>query len=903
MSKPERVFLIDAMSHIFRAFFAPMGSRQEPMRNSKGQLTQAVFVFTSMLRKLIDDEKPEYIAAVFDTAEPTFRHDSYADYKANREEMPEDLANQLPYIERVCEVLNVPILKRPGFEADDLIGTLANKCKDEKLKAVIVSNDKDLCQLVSDPYVVCMRQNSQNIRRKVPVPAVEWCDEAWVEKKFELPPDKIIDYLGLMGDSIDNIPGAPGIGAKGALKLIKEFGSAEGAMANADKISHKTYRESLQNNQDLVRQSVELATVHTEVPIELDLDQFKARTPNRAKAYELFRELEFNTLSREFADSAPLFAGIDEEDEEPEGRRYELVSDSDSLDKLVRDLFEVESWSVEVNDSNSPENAGSYDFKSPAGVSISTRRGVAYYVDLENFAEGREAGEAGLKDILENKYLKKSTYDLKKNLAVLKKVGIAPRNLTEDVMIAAYLIDSGRRHYELPILARQTLEQEALPDIPDGWSEEQYRTAERADFVFQLAPKLAAEIEKAKLTTIYREIELPLVPILYAIEMAGMKVDIEVLKDSSEHLAKELEKMSAKIFEAAGREFNINSPKQVAEVLQDLNIETKYKTPTGQISTSKDALQEIAENYEIAGHIIEYRELDKLKSTYADSLPTMIAPDGRIHGKLNQTVAATGRLSSTDPNLQNIPIRTELGRQIRKAFVAEEGCSLISADYSQLELRILAHITQDEVMLEAFLKEEDVHAKTARLIFGAKTEEELKEKRRLAKIVNFGIAYAVEAFGLSQRVGISKAEARKVIDDYYNTYKGIKKYMDETPEIAREQGYVSTIFGRRRYLPAIKDRNFTIRSRAEREAINMPIQGTASDIVKIAMIKVDRALRESGSEAKLIMQVHDELLVETPDSEIEHVKNILVSEMESAAKLDVPLLVEVGTGRNWMNVK
>jgi DNA polymerase-1 len=903
MSKPERVFLIDAMSHIFRAFFAPMGSRQEPMRNSKGLPTQAVFVFTSMLRKLIEDEKPDYVAAVFDTAEPTFRHDSFADYKANREEMPEDLATQLPYIEKVCEAMNIPILKRPGFEADDIIGTLAKQCEKKELKAVIVSNDKDLCQLVKDPYVVCMRQNSQNIRRKVPVPAVEWCDEEWVKKKFELPPEKIIDYLGLMGDSIDNIPGAPGIGAKGALKLIKEYGSAEGAMANADKISHKTYRESLQNNQDIIRQSVELATVHTEVPIELDLDDLKLRNPNSTKAYELFRELEFNTLSREFADSAPLFAGLEEGEEEPEGAQYELITDMAGLDSLVRKLFEIEYWSVEIDDSNSPEDAGSYDLVSPAGVAIATRRGVSYYIDLENFAEGREAGEAALGDILGNKYLRKSAYDLKRNLAALNKSGVEPKNFAEDVMIAAYLIDSGRRNYELRVLARQTLEQEILPDIPEGWKEHQYRTAERADFVFQLAPKLSAEIESDELTRVYREIELPLVPILYSIEMAGMKVDVDVLHESSAHLAKELEKMSARIFEAAGREFNISSPKQVAEVLQDLNIETKYKTPTGQISTSKDALQEIAENYEIAGHIIEYRELDKLKSTYADSLPSMIAPDGRIHGKLNQTVAATGRLSSTDPNLQNIPIRTELGRQIRKAFVADKGCRLISADYSQLELRILAHITQDEVMLEAFRNEEDVHAKTARLIFGAETDEELKDKRRLAKIVNFGIAYAVEAFGLSQRVGISKAEARKVIDDYYNTYKGIKKYMDETPELAREQGYVSTIFGRRRYLPAIKDRNFSVRSRAEREAINMPIQGTASDIVKIAMIKVDRALKRSGSKAKIIMQVHDELLLEVPEAEVEDVKAVLVREMESAARLDVPLLVEVGTGRNWMNVK
>lgn len=900
---PKRVFLIDAMSHIFRAFFAPLGGSQEPMRNSKGLPTQAVFVFTNMLRKLIADEQPDYIAAVFDTADPTFRHESFEDYKANREEMPDDLAQQLPYIERVCEALNVPILKMPGFEADDIIGTLAKQCEKDKMKAVIVSNDKDLCQLVSDPYVVCMRQNSQNIRRKVPVPPVEWCDEAWVLKKFELPPDKIVDYLGLMGDSIDNIPGAPGIGSKGALKLIKEFGSAEAAMENAEKISHKTYRESLQNNQEIVRQSLELATVHTEVPVDLDLQKLRLKNPDRTSAYELFRELEFNTLTREFADSAPLFSDLDQEGDEGLERKYELIDDRAGLDGLIRKLFEVENWSFEVDDSDSPENAGSFEKHPPRGLAIATRRGGAFYVDIEGFKEGRDSAYSGLGDILANKYLAKSSYDLKSSLAVLKKAGIDPVNVKDDLMVAAYLIDSGRRNYELRTLAQQTLEQEILQDVPEGWAESQYRTAESADFVFQLAPRLREDIDSAELTTVYDEIEIPLIPILYRMEMAGMKVDPGVLKESSEFLKGELEKLSAKIFDLAGQEFNINSPKQVAEVLQDLNIETKYKTPTGKISTSKDALQEIAENYEIATHIIEFRELDKLKSTYADSLPSMIAEDGRIHSKLNQTVAATGRLSSTDPNLQNIPIRTELGRQIRKAFVADEGCELISADYSQLELRILAHITQDEVMLEAFRNEEDVHAKTARLIFGAETEDELRDKRRLAKIVNFGIAYAVEAFGLSQRVGISKAEAREVIDNYYRTYKGIKKYMDETPVLAREQGYVSTIFGRRRYLPSINDRNFAVRSRAEREAINLPIQGTASDIVKIAMIKVDKALSESGLKTRILMQVHDELLLEAPFEEVKTAKEILTQEMQSAAELDVPLLVEVGSGDNWMNVK
>ncbi len=902
--KDKRVFLIDSMSHIFRAYFAPMGRKQEPLRNSKGQVTQAIFVFTNILRKLLNDENPDYVAAIFDTSDPTFRHDSFEEYKANREEMPEELAEQIPYIFKVCEAFNIPILKSPGYEADDIIGTFAKKCEQQKLHAVIVSNDKDLCQLVSDPYVVCMRQNAQNIRRKVAVPTIEWCNEEWVEKKFELPPDKIIDYLGLMGDSIDNIPGAPGIGSKGAIKLIKEFGSAEEAMENADKVTHKTYRESLQNNKELIRQSIQLATVHTEVPIEFDLETLKTREPNRTKAYELFRELEFNSLTREFADSAPLFAGLDDPGSPAEIQRtYKLIKTREDLDKLIRKLWEIEEWSFEVDSSNSPDDKGSYFKHAPLGIAIATGRGVAYYVDIKNFEGGEHEAHKPLGDILSNIYLRKNVHDLKHNIAVLRKCSIAPEKVGNDTLLAAYLIDTSRKHFDIHTLARQNLELESAPEIPEDWEETHYRTCERADFIAQLAPTFKRKITEDELEHVYCDIELPLVPILYDIEMTGMKLNVEDLREVSDFLTGEIGKISKEIFDLSGYEFNINSPKQVGEVLQDLNIETKYKTPTGKISTSKDALQEIGETFEIAKHIIEYRELDKLKSTYADSLPEMVSEDGRIHGILNQAVAATGRLSSTDPNLQNIPIRTKLGRKIRRAFIPEKGCQLISADYSQLELRILAHITQDEVMLEAFRNNEDVHAKTAELIFGAKTEKELKEKRRLAKIVNFGIAYAVEAFGLSQRVGISRSEAKEVIENYYATYKGIKRYMDETPEVARKQGYVSTLFGRRRYLHSIKDKNFAVRSRAEREAINMPIQGTASDIVKIAMLRVDKALKSINLKTKIIMQVHDELLLEAPIDEVKRVKEILIKEMESAATLDVPLLVEVGSGNNWMSVK
>ena len=911
----KRVFLIDAMSHIYRAFFAPMGMKQDPLRNSKGQVTQAVFVFTNMLRKLLKDERPEYIAAVWDTDVPTFRHDSYVDYKANRAAMPEDLSTQLPYIERVCEAFCIPILKADGFEADDVIGTLAKEIAAKEMQAVIVSNDKDLCQLVSDPYVIAMRNNSTNVKRKVPVPAVEWCDEAWVKNKFGVGPDKIIDLLGLMGDAVDNIPGAPGIGAVGALKLVQEWGSAEAAMEHAAEIKHKTQRESLLNNQAIIKQSLELATIHCAVPVTLNLKDLEHCAPDRQKAFELFRELEFKSLIKEFGDSvgtfeSPQSAGggglFDSLPSHTGGAvetKYSTVNDKAGLDSLVRRLFEIEQWSFHVNDANSNEKSSCYEKLAPHGVAIGLGNGESFYVDIDNFAEGRDAVVKPLKDLLTNGFLDKTAYDVKRNTGALLKLGIRPESVRDDSMIAAYLLDPGRTNYPPDFLAQVYLDIDAANSIPPGFDEPVFRAMENADFAARLAPVLRAKIRQNQLEKMYADIEMPVIDVLTDIELVGMKVDGDALNKFSADISEELAKLSEKIFEIAGREFNIGSPKQVGEIFGELNIATGKKTATGQISTSHDVLVELALTYEIAQFIIDYREMDKLKATYADALPRMIREDGRVHGCLNQTIAATGRLSSTEPNLQNIPVRTKLGQEIRRAFIPEKGNKLISADYSQLELRILAHITQDANMLAAFKNNEDIHAQTARLVFGATDEKDLKEKRRLAKIVNFGIAYAVEAFGLSQRVGISRAEARKVIDDYFVTYKGIREYMDRTPIEAREKGYVTSLFGRRRYFPSINDRNFAVRSRAEREAINMPIQGTASDIVKIAMIRVADALKKEKLETKMIMQVHDELLFEGPESEVEAAKVLIKREMEAAATLDVPVIVDVGVGDNWMNAK
>jgi len=901
MPATERVFLIDSMSHIFRAFFAPMQNRVAPLATSQGFVTQAAYIFTNMLLKLLREEQPDYIAAIFESREKTFRHETFADYKANRVAMPDDLAKQMPYILRLCEVLNIPVINFPGYEADDVIGTLATQVADKGMQAVIVSNDKDMCQLVRDPLVVCMRQNSQVAKRKEPVPPVEWCDEAWVEHKFGVTADKLVDLLGLMGDSIDNIPGAPGIGSKGAVQIIQQFGSIEAALASWESVKHKTYRESLRDNADLIRQSRELARIRIDLDMPLNLELIKTRPPDRAAAYELFRELEFVNLTKEYADAAVARPATAEA-----ARNYRVIQTKSDLDDLVRTLFDAESVGVAVADST-PAGTGEQEcfaeLQATRGIGFSTNAGVAAYLDLEKFGGGMDAAIGSLREVLSNGLIEKSIHDMKRAVGLLDRFNITLEGVKDDTFLAAYLLDPNRSKYELSDLAREALGIENGNAPAADWTEAAWQTARAADLTAQVSRVLRNRILDKNLETIYSEIELPLAPLLYRMERAGLKVDPKVLADLSSYIGQELHKLTVEIYKLAGREFNIGSPKQVGEVLSDLNIDLGRKTSTGRVSTSKAVLEELAQQFELPRLIIDYRELDKLKSVYTDALPQQIATDGRIHCQLNQTVAATGRLSSSDPNLQNIPIRSEMGRRIRRAFVAEKGNKIISADYSQLELRLLAHITQDPVMLEAFQKGEDIHARTARLVFGAKTDEELRDARRFAKIVNFAIAYAIEPWGLSQRVGISRQEAKKVIEDYYNTYKGVRRYMEEVPIRAREHGYVRSIYGRIRPLPGIQDRNANIRKAAEREAINMPIQGTASDIVKIAMLKVDDEFRRAGLESRLLMQVHDELLVEVPEKEIAKVTEVLKHEMETAVSLDVPLVADVGVGENWMDAK
>lgn len=873
MSEKKRLFLVDGMSNIYRAYYAIRG-----LSNSKGVPTNAVFGFAITLRKLISQHQPDYIGVVLDSKEKTFRHDTYEKYKSNRTEMPGDLIIQLPYIERVCEALRVPVLRVSRYEADDILGTLAEKAAREGLQTVIVSNDKDLCQLVRDPEIIIL---------KIDKAGEIWFDQAGVKTRLGVRPDQVVDLLGLMGDPTDMIPGAPGIGQKGAVQLLEQFGTLDAALKGWEEVKKKTYRESLRDNTETILQSRELARIERNVPISLDLKALEAEEPNRSLAYELFAELQFSQLTREFADAAPhieskLFTTS-------VVAEYNHIATVEELQKLTSSLLARERLAIAIAKGISDVD----------GVAFASAPARADYFDLGSCDDRAKAIQL-LGEIFDNGLIEKSVHDLKYILKKADLLGLKIEGVTDDTLLMAYLLDPERSKYELLALAQEYagLSVEPADDIAA-------RTAIEADATGRLADVLAAHLDEAQLTRVYQEIELPLVPLLYRMERTGFRVDTKVLEKLSIEMERELEHLTTRIYALAGEKFNINSPAQLGDIFEKLNFEVSRRTSTGKISTSRDILEELAEKYELPRSIIEFRELAKLKGTYVDAFPKLIDPrDGRIHTTLNQTATATGRLSSTEPNLQNIPIRTEMGRRIRRAFIPADGYVLLSADYSQIELRVLAHITQDQVMLNAFRKGEDIHARTARDVFGAKTEAELREKRRVAKIVNFGIAYVIGAFGLAQRIGISRAEAKKVIENYYKTYTGVKKYMDEFPDRVREEGcVVRSIYGRLRRLPDLNHKNANLRTRAEREAINMPMQGSVSDIVKRAMLQADEALQRAKLQARMILQVHDELVFEVAQEDVDRTSEIIRHAMESAAELAVPLVVELGVGENWMAAK
>jgi DNA polymerase-1 len=881
MPNKKRLFLVDGMSNIFRSYYAIRG-----LSNSKGQPTNATYGFTVTLRKLMKDHRPDYLGVVLDSKEMTFRQEQYADYKAHRPDMPEDLVAQLPYILRVCEALRVPVLRIPRYEADDIIGALATQATDAGLQTVVVTNDKDLSQLVRDDEVLMLRvdKNGENL-----------LNEDGVKAKYGVRPNQIVDWLGLMGDAVDGIPGAPGIGEKGAASLLAEFDTIDNALANWEQVKKKTYRESLRDHADQIRFSRELARIDLKVPVKLDLGTLIVEEPDQKLAYELFNELEFAQLKQEFKGGAKPGEAAPA-NKSGGAASYRRLTKVEDLRQLVKTFYDREQFSFALSETESGKLGV---------VAFSTSSGTADYFDFENCDAPRESVNL-LKDAFGNGLIEKSTHDLKRAIRLLTALGVELENVTDDTMLQAYLLNSDRAKYELPQLASEYLDHSITPDQESTVAECADSTGRLADVLNAriLEDKIQYDFQQEKLDFVYRKIEMPLIPLLYEMEEAGFRVDTGVLAKLAVEMEKELNKLSKKIYELAGREFNIGSPQQLGEIFEELNYQVSRRTATGKIATSRDVLDELAEKYELPRLIIEHRELAKLKGTYVDAFPQLINPaDGRIRTTLNQTIAATGRLSSVNPNLQNIPIRTEMGRRIRRAFIPADGHVLLSADYSQIELRLLAHVTRDEVMLETFRRGEDIHARTARAVFNAKTAEEMKDARRKAKIVNFGIAYVIGPFGLAQRVGLSRNEAKKVIDEYYRTYPGVKKYMDELPDLARENACeVRSIFGRKRWAPDLEGKG-AARARAEREAVNMPMQGSSSDIVKLAMLRVAESLRREKLKARMILQVHDELVFEVPKKEVEKTGEVVKAAMENAAKIDAPLIVEIGVGENWMDAK
>ena len=902
----KRLFLIDGMSQIYRAYYA-----LPSLSNSKGLPTNAILGFTMMLRKLIASEKPDYLGVAFDSPERTFRHDKYESYKATRTKMPDDLSLQIPYIARLCETLHVPTVRVPGFEADDIIGTLSAKAEKAGVDVVIVTNDKDLSQLVND-HVTLLRTERTGDMKMV--------DAKGVEEKLGVPPAQVVDLLGLWGDTIDNIPGAPGIGEKGAKQIIQQYGTIENAIAHADEIPRKNYRESLKNNVELIRQSRDLVTIACDMPIELDLEALVFEEADRKAAYELYSELEFAALTREYADAADQTKAAATVATRATGKAsYARIITIAELDRFVEALWDKERIGLAI-----AERDGVV-----FGFAIAPTESRAAIVDFSAF-NSKQDPIVKLKEVLENGLVRKVIHDWKGALTALdrcareREVNEGPllafagqcngaiqdfvaeiriEGVDEDTLLAAYLLDPNRANYRTADLAREHLGLEMAETI-EGFDAESARALQTADVALQLAIVLKEKLKEAGVDHVYREIELPLVEILFDMERIGVRIDLAALDKAGREMEGELSRLTGEIYELAGEEFNINSPAQLGDVFEKLNFDVGRKTKTGKISTSADVLEELATKYDLPRKIIDYREIAKLKNTYCDALPKLIDQrTGRVHTTLNQAVSATGRLSSQNPNLQNIPIRSELGRRIRAAFVASPGYKLMSADYSQIELRVFAHITGDPRMTEAFERGEDIHARTARDVFGATTKQEESDARRLAKIVNFAIPYVIGPFGLAQRTGLSRAQAKKVIEDYYQTYTGVRQYMEDTPRQVRESGVVRTLFGRIRPIPDINNRSHALRSRAEREAINAPIQGTAADLVKIAMIRVHERLRRDKLGARMILQVHDELLLEVPENEIDQTTEAVRAEMEAVHPLAVPLVVDVGVGNNWMEAK
>jgi DNA polymerase-1 len=902
-SQTGSIYLIDTMSFIFRAYHAM--ARQRGMSTKTGLPTAATYVFVNMLRKLRDDFSPEYLAAVFDVAAPTFRDQQaegltsvrrfdlktqtfqeieYHGYKANRKEMPGDLAQQLPYIRRALEAYRIPILELGGYEADDVIGTLARKAVDQSYSVYVVSSDKDMLQLVNDRIHVLNPPKDNLI-----------CDAAKVEEILGVPPERVIDVMALRGDSIDNIPGAPGIGDKGSVELIRRFGSVEQALDRAAEVEKKTYRESLQNNRDNILLSKKLVTIDCNVPIELDVNAMKAGEPDVEALRPLFTELEFSSLLKELLPVVEVSEAHYTEAKSAADVEAVLksVSSAGALAVAVEAESEVAEEETEEEESGSGMLALTSEpqaIERPRDIAISSTHGVAVTVSSE-----AEEATSKLKAALADESLPKAIHDYKSATHVLERQGITLAGVDYDPMLYSYLLDPTYSSHRLADVALRRFNLKLSGTLPEA-----------ADITGRLATALRREVEEAGLLKLYEEIDLPLVPVLARMEHAGVKIDRAALAEMSSRLEREIDAKAKEIYQHAGIEFNISSPKQLGDVLfNKLNLPKPVKYGKGKtISTAVDVLEGLAESHDVPRMVLEYRQLTKLKSTYVDALPALLNPaSGRLHTTFGQTGTATGRLSSANPNLQNIPIRTELGREIRAAFTAEPGHVLLAADYSQIELRLLAHFSKDPLLVEAYRRGDDIHTLTASQVFGVPPLMVTPDHRRQAKVVNFGIVYGLSAFGLSQNLGIEPSEAKQFINAYFERYGGVRAFIDRTLDEARREGKVQTLFGRVRPIPDINSKNANLRGFAERTAVNTPLQGTAADLIKIAMIRIDAALRERGLKSRMTLQVHDELVFEVPEAEIEVMRTLVREQMQKVHPLTVPLLVEIGVGSNWRDLE
>lgn len=903
--------MIDGSALAYRSYFAFI---RNPLINSKGENTSAVFGFTNSIMKILKDENPDYIGVVFDTKAPTFRHEIFKDYKSTRAKMPSEMVDQLPRIREVSEGMNLPILEVDGFEADDLMGTLAKRAKVKGLEVVLVTGDKDFLQLVDEDVKVL------NPKRGGEEP--ELLDKKGVEEKFGVPPEKVIEVLALMGDTSDNIPGIPGIGEKTAVELIKEFGNMEKTLAHADKVKKKNIQKALKEHPDLARLSKRLVIIDTNVPFELDLNKLKRESFNLPKLKELFKELEFTKLLQEISTL-----------ETKEKLDYKIIKSEKELEKLMADLEKAGEFAIDTETTSlNPIDA------ELVGISISHQEKEAFYIPVGHYVrsplsfdstqdKSAVRSERNLdlsvvikkfKKILEDEKIRKIGHNLKFDLEILRRYDIKLEGIYFDTMVASYLLNPSFRQHNLNYLALEHLDHKMIPItdlIGTGKKQKSFAevpvkdacvySCEDADFTLRLKEVFAPKLSLLSLEKLFFEVELPLIEVLAEMEMVGVSIDTQHLKKMSQELSRQLDDLTQKIYDLAGKEFNINSTQQVSKILfEDLKLPTVRKTEkkTGE-STDIGVLEILAKEHPLPKLLLDYRQLSKLKSTYIDALPVLVNKrTGRIHTSFNQTVTATGRLSSSDPNLQNIPIRTDLGKQIRKAFVPRNSDYLIiSADYSQVELRILAHFSQDRTLMNAFKRDEDIHKRTASEVFGVPLDKVTEEERAVAKTTNFSIIYGVSAYGLSQATSMTPQEAAMFIDIYFKRYPKVKSYIDEMIELARKQGFVTTLLGRRRYIPEINSANRQKREFAERTAINTPIQGSAADLIKVVMIDIAEKLKDKKS--KMILQVHDELVFEVHKSELDFVKEMVRDRMENTIQLEVPIKVDLNVGENWLEAK